>query len=109
MFDVAGKTPPELQNHGNYCNLHYHWDMSSPLPPPPPPTSHKRDSEKIVHRTVVGYLGTIDIPNQLHPSCMMQVICNFGNIIIIINYFLNLCKTIDLHMILLIFIYFSRY
>ncbi|XP_012339779.1 regulator of G-protein signaling loco isoform X5 [Apis florea] len=74
MFDVAGKTPPELQNHGNYCNLHYHWDMSSPLPPPPPPTSHKRDSEKIVHRTVVGYLGTIDIPNQLHPSCMMQVL-----------------------------------
>ncbi|XP_033306303.1 regulator of G-protein signaling loco isoform X4 [Bombus bifarius] len=74
MFDVAGKTPPELQNHGTYCNLHYHWDMSSPLPPPPPPASHKRDSEKIVHRTVVGYLGTIDIPNQLHPSCMMQVL-----------------------------------
>lgn len=109
MFDVAGKTPPELQNHGNYCNLHYHWDMSSPLPPPPPPTSHKRDSEKIVHRTVVGYLGTIDIPNQLHPSCMMQVIYNFDNIIIVINYFLNLCETINLHMILLIFIYFSRY
>ncbi|XP_017765263.1 PREDICTED: regulator of G-protein signaling loco isoform X5 [Eufriesea mexicana] len=74
MFDVAGKTPPELQSHETYCDLHYHWDMSSPLPPPPPPASHKRDSEKIVHRTVVGYLGTIDIPNQLHPSCMMQVL-----------------------------------
>ncbi|CAL7938118.1 unnamed protein product [Xylocopa violacea] len=74
MFDAAGKTPPEVQSHGTYCDLHYHWDMSSPLPPPPPPASHKRDSEKIVHRTVVGYLGTIDIPNQLHPSCMMQVL-----------------------------------
>ncbi|XP_017886378.1 regulator of G-protein signaling loco isoform X1 [Ceratina calcarata] len=74
MFDATGKTPPELQSHGTYCDLHYHWDMSSPLPPPPPPASHKRDSEKIVHRTVVGYLGTIDIPNQLHPSCMMQVL-----------------------------------
>ncbi|CAK9794592.1 Regulator of G-protein signaling loco [Anthophora plagiata] len=74
MFDATGKTPPELQGHGTYCDLHYHWDMSSPLPPPPPPASNKRDSEKIVHRTVVGYLGTIDIPNQLHPSCMMQVL-----------------------------------
>ncbi|XP_011882192.1 PREDICTED: regulator of G-protein signaling loco isoform X2 [Vollenhovia emeryi] len=53
---------------------HYRWNMTSPLPPPPPPASHKRDSEKIVHRTVVGYLGTIDIPNQLHPSSMMQVL-----------------------------------
>ncbi|XP_043461403.1 regulator of G-protein signaling loco isoform X3 [Leptopilina heterotoma] len=41
---------------------------------PPPPVSHKRDSEKIVHRTVVGYLGTIDIPDQLHPSSMMEVL-----------------------------------
>ncbi|XP_078053103.1 regulator of G protein signaling family member locomotion defects isoform X2 [Augochlora pura] len=74
MFDTTERTSNELQNQDNYSSLQYRWDMSSPLPPPPPPTSHKRDSEKIVHRTVVGYLGTIDIPNQLHPSCMMQVL-----------------------------------
>ncbi|XP_076164696.1 regulator of G protein signaling family member locomotion defects isoform X2 [Ptiloglossa arizonensis] len=74
MFDATGRAPTASQNQGSYCGLHYRWDMSSPLPPPPPPASHKRDSEKIVHRTVVGYLGTIDIPNQLHPSCMMQVL-----------------------------------
>ncbi|XP_046142954.1 regulator of G-protein signaling loco isoform X2 [Osmia bicornis bicornis] len=74
MFDATGKTLSELQNQETYYDLHYHWDMSNPLPPPPPPASHKRDSEKIVHRTVVGYLGTIDIPNQLHPSSMMQVL-----------------------------------
>nr|XP_012146955.1 PREDICTED: regulator of G-protein signaling loco isoform X2 [Megachile rotundata] len=74
MFDATGKTLSELQNQETYHDLHYHWDMSNPLPPPPPPASHKRDSEKIVHRTVVGYLGTIDIPNQLHPSSMMQVL-----------------------------------
>ncbi|KZC06006.1 PREDICTED: regulator of G-protein signaling loco [Dufourea novaeangliae] len=74
MFDMTERTSTEVQDQENYCSLHYHWDMSSPLPPPPPPALHKRDSEKIVHRTVVGYLGTIDIPNQLHPSCMMQVL-----------------------------------
>ncbi|XP_076294992.1 regulator of G protein signaling family member locomotion defects isoform X4 [Lasioglossum baleicum] len=74
MFDTTERTSTELQNQENYNSIQYRWDMSSPLPPPPPPTSHKRDSEKIVHRTVVGYLGTIDIPNQLHPSCMMQVL-----------------------------------
>ncbi|XP_076677424.1 regulator of G protein signaling family member locomotion defects isoform X3 [Andrena cerasifolii] len=74
MFDSTGRLPSESQDQGSYYGLHYRWDMSSPLPPPPPPTSHKRDSEKIVHRTVVGYLGTIDIPNQLHPSSMMQVL-----------------------------------
>ncbi|XP_053998032.1 regulator of G-protein signaling loco isoform X1 [Hylaeus anthracinus] len=74
MFDATGRPSTVSQNEGSYCGLHYRWDMSSPLPPPPPPAAHKRDSEKIVHRTVVGYLGTIDIPNQLHPSCMMQVL-----------------------------------
>ncbi|XP_033322330.1 regulator of G protein signaling family member locomotion defects isoform X2 [Megalopta genalis] len=74
MFDTTERTSNDLQNQENYSSLQYRWDMSSPLPPPPPPASHKRDSEKIVHRTVVGYLGTIDIPNQLHPSCMMQVL-----------------------------------
>ncbi|XP_008554044.1 regulator of G-protein signaling loco isoform X1 [Microplitis demolitor] len=39
-----------------------------------PPPLNKRETEKIVHRTVVGYLGTIDIPNQLHSSMMMQVL-----------------------------------
>ncbi|KAK2588105.1 hypothetical protein KPH14_004165 [Odynerus spinipes] len=72
MFDTAGRA---VQQSKIYCNhLHHRWNMSNPLPPPPPPVSHKRDSEKIVHRTVVGYLGTIDIPNQLHPSSMMQVL-----------------------------------
>lgn len=65
--------PEQTKDQYNYSGLHYRWNMTSPLPPPPPPVSHKRDSEKIVHRTVVGYLGTIDIPNQLHPSSMMQV------------------------------------
>ncbi|XP_011160617.2 regulator of G-protein signaling loco isoform X2 [Solenopsis invicta] len=66
--------PEQTKDQYNYSGLHYRWNMTSPLPPPPPPVSHKRDSEKIVHRTVVGYLGTIDIPNQLHPSSMMQVL-----------------------------------
>ncbi|KAF7382937.1 hypothetical protein HZH66_013339 [Vespula vulgaris] len=72
MFDTTGRTVQQSKIHCNH--LHHRWNMSNPLPPPPPPTSHKRDSEKIVHRTVVGYLGTIDIPNQLHPSSMMQVL-----------------------------------
>ncbi|XP_014604119.1 PREDICTED: regulator of G-protein signaling loco isoform X1 [Polistes canadensis] len=72
MFDTAGRAIQQSKIHCNH--LHHRWNMSNPLPPPPPPTSHKRDSEKIVHRTVVGYLGTIDIPNQLHPSSMMQVL-----------------------------------
>ncbi|XP_011302717.1 regulator of G-protein signaling loco isoform X2 [Fopius arisanus] len=53
--------------------VYHRWNMAS-APLPPPPHSHKRDAEKIVHRTVVGYLGTIDIPNQLHPSTMMPVL-----------------------------------
>ncbi|KAL6263672.1 hypothetical protein P5V15_003761 [Pogonomyrmex californicus] len=71
----TGLVAPDNKDQYNYSSLHYYrWNMTSPLPPPPPPVSHKRDSEKIVHRTVVGYLGTIDIPNQLHPSSMMQVL-----------------------------------
>jgi len=75
MFHMVpgGLTVPDAKDQYNYPGLYYRWNMTSPLPPPPPPVSHKRDSEKIVHRTVVGYLGTIDIPNQLHPSSMMQV------------------------------------
>lgn len=74
MFHASlGGLVSDSKDQYNYSVLHYRWNMTSPLPPPPPPVSHKRDSEKIVHRTVVGYLGTIDIPNQLHPSCMMQV------------------------------------
>lgn len=71
---VSSGAAPENKDRHSYSGLHYRWNMTSPLPPPPPPTSHKHDSEKIVHRTVVGYLGTIDIPNQLHSSCMMQVL-----------------------------------
>ncbi|TGZ47582.1 hypothetical protein DBV15_03429 [Temnothorax longispinosus] len=71
---VALAAPESAKSQYNYSGPHYRWNMTSPLPPPPPPVSHKRDSEKIVHRTVVGYLGTIDIPNQLHPSSMMQVL-----------------------------------
>ncbi|XP_014482054.1 PREDICTED: regulator of G-protein signaling loco isoform X2 [Dinoponera quadriceps] len=75
MFHAVGSSAVlENKDHYSYSGLHYRWNMTSPLPPPPPPVSHKRDSEKIVHRTVVGYLGTIDIPNQLHSSCMMQVL-----------------------------------
>ncbi|EFN69214.1 Regulator of G-protein signaling 12 [Camponotus floridanus] len=75
MFHASlGNLASDSKDQYNYSVLHYRWNMTSPLPPPPPPVSHKRDSEKIVHRTVVGYLGTIDIPNQLHPSCMMQVL-----------------------------------
>ncbi|XP_032672591.1 regulator of G-protein signaling loco isoform X2 [Odontomachus brunneus] len=75
MFHAVGSNAlPENKDHYGYSGLHYRWNMTSPLPPPPPLVSHKRDSEKIVHRTVVGYLGTIDIPNQLHSSCMMQVL-----------------------------------
>ena len=73
MFHTDGLAMPDAKDQYNYSGLHYRWNMTSPLPLPPPPASHKRDSEKIVHRTVVGYLGTIDIPNQLHPSSMMQV------------------------------------
>ncbi|XP_046624496.1 regulator of G-protein signaling loco isoform X1 [Neodiprion virginianus] len=58
----------------SHASLHHRWNMASPLPPPPPPLSSRRDTEKIVHRTIVGYLGTIDIPNQLPPSSMMQVL-----------------------------------
>lgn len=77
MFHTAGSgIATENKDQYGYSGLHYRWNMTSPLPPPPPPASHKRDSEKIVHRTVVGYLGTIDIPNQLHSSCMMQVCFN---------------------------------
>ena len=74
MFDPAGRAVPASKIPCSHTGLHHRWNMASALPPPPPPLSHKRDSEKIVHRTVVGYLGTIDIPNQLHPSTMMQVI-----------------------------------
>ncbi|KYN19650.1 Regulator of G-protein signaling 12 [Trachymyrmex cornetzi] len=76
MFHTVpgGLAMSDAKDQYNYSGLHYRWNMTSPLPLPPPPASHKRDSEKIVHRTVVGYLGTIDIPNQLHPSCMMQVL-----------------------------------
>ncbi|XP_018407647.1 PREDICTED: regulator of G-protein signaling loco [Cyphomyrmex costatus] len=70
----GGLATSDAKDLYNYSGLHYRWNMTSPLPLPPPPASHKRDSEKIVHRTVVGYLGTIDIPNQLHPSSMMQVL-----------------------------------
>lgn len=54
-------------------NLH-RWSMSSPPLPPPPPSSRKRDSEKIVHRAVLGYLGTIDIPNHLQSVSMMSLV-----------------------------------
>ncbi|XP_070158476.1 regulator of G-protein signaling loco isoform X2 [Polyergus mexicanus] len=75
MFHTSlGNVVSDNKDQYNYSVPHYRWNMTSPLPPPPPPVSHKRDTEKIVHRTVVGYLGTIDIPNQLHPSCMMQVL-----------------------------------
>ncbi|KAL0099996.1 hypothetical protein PUN28_019465 [Cardiocondyla obscurior] len=76
MFHTApaGLAVPDAKCQYSHSGPHYRWNMTSPLPPPPPPVSHKRDSEKIVHRTVVGYLGTIDIPNQLHPSSMMQVL-----------------------------------
>ncbi|KAG8033933.1 hypothetical protein G9C98_008414 [Cotesia typhae] len=62
-FDNLSDNPStqELFSSGTACSL---------LAPPP----KKRETEKIVHRTVVGYLGTIDIPNQLHPSMMMQVL-----------------------------------
>ncbi|KAJ8680308.1 hypothetical protein QAD02_016095, partial [Eretmocerus hayati] len=50
------------------------WSRSSPLPPPPPPASRKRDSEKIVHRAVLGYLGTIDIPSHLKSVPMMPLV-----------------------------------
>lgn len=77
MFDIsfehAARVIPQSKIQCSHAGLHHRWNMASALPPPPPPLSHKRDSEKIVHRTVVGYLGTIDIPNQLHPSTMMQV------------------------------------
>lgn len=78
MFDTTGRAVQQSKIHCSH--LHHRWNMSNPLPPPPPPTSHKRDSEKIVHRTVVGYLGTIDIPNQLHPSSMMQVCIRLDSI-----------------------------
>ena len=77
MFDSSGRTVPQSKIQCIYSSLHHRWNMTSPLPLPPPPLSHKRDTEKIVHRTVVGYLGTIDIPKQLHPSSMMQVSLRF--------------------------------
>lgn len=68
---VAPQSKMQCSQNG-FC---HRWNISlSGLPVPPPPLSHKRETEKIVHRTVVGYLGTIDIPNQLHPSTMMQVL-----------------------------------
>ncbi|XP_015610266.1 regulator of G-protein signaling loco isoform X2 [Cephus cinctus] len=70
MFDTACRAKIQC----SHSSLHHRWNMASPLPPPPPPINRKRDSEKIVHRTVVGYLGTIDIPNQLPASSMMQVL-----------------------------------
>ncbi|XP_033221988.1 regulator of G-protein signaling loco isoform X2 [Belonocnema kinseyi] len=74
MFDSNGRNVTQSKIQCSYSSLHHRWNMTSPLPLPPPPLLHKRDTEKIVHRTVVGYLGTIDIPNQLHPSSMMQVL-----------------------------------
>ncbi|XP_012254284.2 regulator of G-protein signaling loco isoform X3 [Athalia rosae] len=73
MFDAANRNS-QNKIQCSHSSLHHRWNMASPLPPPPPPLSLKRDTEKIVHRTVVGYLGTIDIPNQLPPSSMMQVL-----------------------------------
>ncbi|XP_066586671.1 regulator of G-protein signaling loco isoform X2 [Prorops nasuta] len=75
--NVMLDTEVSISHSKSQCSLsglHHRWNMSSPLPPPPPPVLYKRESEKIVHRTIVGYLGTIDIPNQLHPSSMMQVL-----------------------------------
>lgn len=72
----SGEGEPERVQSKIQCSqngVFHRWNMPSAPPLPPPPGSHKRDAEKIVHRTVVGYLGTIDIPNQLHPSTMMQV------------------------------------
>ncbi|XP_063986998.1 regulator of G-protein signaling loco isoform X3 [Diachasmimorpha longicaudata] len=76
MFSVSGEDDRMLQSKitCGQNGLYHRWNMASAPPLPPPPHSHKRDAEKIVHRTVVGYLGTIDIPNQLHPSTMMQVL-----------------------------------
>ncbi|XP_043266406.1 regulator of G-protein signaling loco isoform X2 [Venturia canescens] len=73
-FEHVARAIPQSKIQCSHAGLHHRWNMASALPPPPPPLSHKRDSEKIVHRTVVGYLGTIDIPNQLHPSTMIQVL-----------------------------------
>ncbi|XP_046749277.1 regulator of G-protein signaling loco isoform X3 [Diprion similis] len=73
MFDAANRLS-QNKIQCSHASLHHRWNMASPLPPPPPPLSSKRDTEKIVHRTIVGYLGTIDIPNQLPPSSMMQVL-----------------------------------
>ncbi|KAK0161229.1 hypothetical protein PV327_009724 [Microctonus hyperodae] len=67
------KLPQSKMQCAQNGNCH-RWNLTNALSMPPPPLSHKRDTEKIVHRTVVGYLGTIDIPNQLHPSTMMQVL-----------------------------------
>ncbi|XP_034948216.1 regulator of G-protein signaling loco isoform X2 [Chelonus insularis] len=68
---------PQSKMQCSQNGMCHRWNITNSLalpPPPPPPHSNKRDTEKIVHRTVVGYLGTIDIPNQLHPSIMMQVL-----------------------------------
>ncbi|KAK0157788.1 hypothetical protein PV328_011480 [Microctonus aethiopoides] len=67
------KLPQSKMQCAQNGNCH-RWNLTNTLSMPPPPLSYKRDTEKIVHRTVVGYLGTIDIPNQLHPSTMMQVL-----------------------------------
>ncbi|KAF7995057.1 hypothetical protein HCN44_004529 [Aphidius gifuensis] len=81
MFDDNNELIDRLPIGKLQCNqngIYHRWNLSNsvplpPPPPPPPPHLHKRDTEKIVHRTVVGYLGTIDIPN-IHPSTMMQVL-----------------------------------
>lgn len=88
MFDLAGELVPQPKIRCGHSSLHRHWNATNIIPPPPPPPlSRKRDAEKIVHRTVVGYLGTIDIPNQLHPSSMMKVkmMCFWVLIIVLIT------------------------
>lgn len=85
MFDSSTLQSSAVLNHNsnnnnNNCssnnnkNNHHRWSRSSPLPPPPPPAPRNRDSEKIVHRAVLGYLGTIDIPNHLKSVSMMSLV-----------------------------------
>lgn len=65
----------EILTPGSYMR----WPTISPPPPPLPPPplfSRKRDQpcEKIVHRAVLEYMGSIDIPRHLQQASRMSLI-----------------------------------
>ncbi|KAL7293981.1 hypothetical protein TKK_0012558 [Trichogramma kaykai] len=72
---MFGSTYPNNTKPSSSCsNLPHRWSMSSQLPLPPPPAVRRHDSEKIVHRAVLGYLGSLEIPSHLQSVSMVSLV-----------------------------------